>query len=222
MRVKDVMVYGAIMIEPTASVADAASLMAQEDVGMLVVGRGDKAEGIITDRDLLVRCVGQGEMPDSRLVSEYLASPVIGISPDEDLVVASHMMREKHIQRLPVIENGSLQGVVSYTDIAQSFGQVMYDLMFGAGEVRQMPAAMQVGRITHYYNLQGVAVLDLNAPVHSGDTLRFVGHSTNFKQSAESMEIDHKPIKDAFPGDDVAIKVDSRVRSGDRLYRVTG
>lgn len=221
MRVKDVMVYGAIMIEPTASVADAAGLMAEEDVGMLVVGKGDKAEGVITDRDLLVRCVGQGEMPDSRLVSEYLSSPVMGIEPDEDLVVASHTMREQHVQRLPVIENGKLLGVVSYTDIAQSFGQVMYDLMFGAGEVRQMPAAMQVGRVTHYYNHQGVAVVDLNAPVHKGDTIRIVGHATNFKQTAESMEIDHKPITDAFPGDDVAIKVTSRVRSGDRLYRIT-
>ncbi len=221
MRVKDVMVYGAVMIEPTASVADAAALMAQEDVGMLVVGKGDKAEGVITDRDLLVRCVGQGEMPDSRLVSEYLTSPVIGIAPDEDLVVASHMMRERHVQRLPVVENGELQGVVSYTDIAQSFGQVMYDLMFGAGEVRQMPSAMQVGRVTHYYSHQGVAVVDLIAPVRSGDTLRFVGHSTNFKQKAESLEIDHKPISEAFPGDDAALKVESRVRSGDRLYRVT-
>lgn len=222
MRVKDVMVYGAVMIEPTASVADAAALMAQEDVGMLVVGKGDRAEGVITDRDLLVRCVGQGEMADSRLVSEYLSSPVLTISPDEDLVVASQMMREKHIQRLPVVENGDLKGVISYTDIAQSFGQVMYDLMFGAGEVRQMPAAMQVGRVTHYYNHQGVAVVGLSAPVHRGDTVRFVGKSTNFKQTVDSMEIDHKPIKDAFPGDDLAIKVDSRVRSGDRIYRITG
>ncbi len=222
MRVKDVMVYGAVMIEPTASVADAAALMAQEDVGMLVVGKGDRAEGVITDRDLLVRCVGQGEMPDSRSVSEYLSSPIVGIDPDEDLVVASHLMREKHIQRLPVVENGDLKGVISYTDIAQSFGQVMYDLMFGAGEVRQMPAAMQVGRVTHYYNHQGVAVVDLSAPLHKGDAIRFVGKTTNFKQTAESMEIDHKAVSNAFPGDDLAVKVDSRVRSGDRLYRIAG
>ncbi len=222
MRVKDVMVYGAVMIEPTASVADAAALMAQEDVGMLVVGKGDKAEGVITDRDLLVRCVGMGEMPDSRAVSEYLSSPLISVGPDEDLEVASHIMREQHVQRLPVIENGDLRGVVSHTDIAQSFGQVMYDMMFGAGEVRRMPAAMQIGRVTHYYNHQGVAVVDLSVPLRRDETVRFVGHTTNFKQAADSMEIDHRPVTDAFPGDDLAIKVESRVRSGDRLYRVTG
>ncbi len=165
MRVRDVMVYGAVMIEPTASVADAAELMAQEDVGMLVVGKGDSGEGAITDRDLLVRCIGAGEMADSRAVSEYMSAPLIGIGPDEDLEVASHLMREKHIQRLAVVSNGDVQGVISYTDIAQSFGQVMYDLMFGAGEVRHMPAAMQVGHVTHYYNHQGVAVIALNAPV---------------------------------------------------------
>ena len=84
-----------------------------------------------------------------------------------------------------------------------------------------MPAAMQVGRVTHYYSHRGVALLALIAPVHKGDTLRIVGHTTNFKRNAESIEIDHKPIADAFLGDDVAIKVTSRVRSGDRLYRIT-
>ena len=57
--------------------------------------------------------------------------------------------------------------------------------------------------------------------MHKGDTIRFVGHTTNFKQTADSLEIEHRPISDAFPGDDAAIKVTSRVRSGDRLYRIT-
>lgn len=222
MQVKDVMVYGAVMIEPRASVADAAALMASEDVGMLVVGRGDTAEGVITDRDLLVRCVGEGEMPDSRLVSEYLSAPVISVGPDVDIVEASHAMRERHVRRLPVVKGGKLLGVISHTDIIQSFGQVMYDLMYGAGEVRHMPAAGLTGRVTHYYGHRGVAVVDLIAPVHQGDKVHFVGRTTDFGQAVGSMEIDHKPVSDAFPGDDVAIKVESRVRTGDRLYRMRG
>lgn len=222
MKVKDVMVYGAVMIEPSASVADAAGLMAQEDVGMLVVGRGDAAEGVITDRDLLIRCVGEGEMPDSRRVSEYLNAPILSVEPDTDVVDASHLMREKRVRRLPVIKAGKLLGVISHTDITQSFGQIMYDLMYSSGEIRHLPAAALTGSVTHYYSQGGVAVVDLNAPVHKGDSIHFVGHTTDFGQVIGSMEIDHKPVTAAFPEDDVAIKVDSRVRSGDRLYRVRG
>ena len=222
MHVKDVMVYGAVMIEPTASVADAAGLMAREDVGMLVVGRGDNAEGVITDRDLLVRCIGEGEMPDSRSVSEYLSAPVISVDPDTDVIEASHMMREKHIRRLPVIQNGKLIGVVSHTDITQSFGQAMYDLMYSSGEIRHMPSAVLAGNVTHYFNHSGVAVVDLSAPVHKSDNVHFVGHTTDFGQVIGSMEIDHRSVTDAFPGDDLAVKVESRVRAGDRMYRMRG
>jgi len=219
MQVKDVMVYGAVMIEPTSSVADAATLMAKEDVGMLIVGNESNVEGVITDRDLLVRCLGEGEMPDTRSVGEYLSAPALTIDPDADLMDAAHMLREKSVQRLPVVQEGKLAGVVSYTDIAQSFGRVMGDLMFGAGEVRHMPAAVMVGHVNHYFNHLGVAAMDLSMPVHKGDNLRIVGHSTNFKQKVGSMEIDHKTVTAAFPGDDVAMKLDRRVRSGDRVYR---
>lgn len=222
MKVKDVMVYGAVMIEPSASVADAAALMAQEDVGMLVVGRGDTAEGVITDRDLLVRCIGAGEMPDSRIVAEYLTAPVLAVEPDADVINASHLMREKHVRRLPVIKDGKLLGVISHTDITQSFGQVMYDLMYSSGEIRHMPAAAMVGNVTHYFNHSGVAVVDLIAPVRKGDNVHFVGYTTDFGQIIASMEIDHRSVTDAFPGDDLAVKVESRVRSGDRIYRMRG
>jgi CBS domain-containing protein len=222
MQVKDVMVYGAVMIEPTASVADAAALMAREDVGMLIVGTGEIAEGVITDRDLLVRCVGAGEMPDSRLVSEFVSAPAQTIDPDADVVEASKLMREKSLRRLAVARDKKLIGVVSHTDIIQSFGQVMYDLMYGAGSIRQMPAAALAGSVTHYFNHSGVAVVDLTAPVHKGDSVHIVGNTTDFGQEITSMEIDHKPVTAAFPGDDLAIKVKSRVRTGDRLYRLQG
>jgi signal-transduction protein with cAMP-binding, CBS, and nucleotidyltransferase domain len=220
MQVRDVMVYGAVTIEAAASVSDAAALMAKEDVGMLVVGGESKVEGVITDRDLLVRCVGEGEMPDSRSVGEYMSSPAVTIGPEVDLMDAAHMLREKNVQRMPVTQGGKLIGVISYTDIAQSFGRVMNDLMFGAGEVRHMPAAVMVGHVVHYYNHVGAAVLDLVMPLHKGDHLRLVGHTTSFKQVAGSMEIGHKPVTAAFPGDDVAMRVERRVRAGDRVYKV--
>ena len=64
--------------------------------------------------------------------------------------------------------------------------------------------------------------MDLTAPVHKGDNVHFVGHTTDFDQVVDSIEIDHKTVTGAFPGDDLAIKVESRVRTGDRLYRMQG
>ena len=220
MQVRDVMVYGAVTIGPGSSVADAAELMAREDVGMLVVGTERKVEGVITDRDLLVRCVGSGEMPDSRSVGEYMSAPAVTIDTMADVIDVARVLREKSVQRLPVVEAGKLVGVISYTDIAQSLGQVMHDLMFGAGEIRRNPASVQVGWVTHFYNHLGVAVLNVLLPIHKGDTLHIAGHSTNFEQKVKSMQIDHNEVTAAFPGDDLALKVNGRVRSGDRVYKV--
>ena len=64
------------------------------------------------------------------------------------------------------------------------------------------------------------AVIDLNVPLHKGDSIRIVGHTTNFKQDIESMEINHETVTAAYPGDDLAIKVLGRVRSGDRVYKL--
>ena len=220
MQVRDVMVYGAVTIDAGASVAEAAQLMAHEDVGMLVIGTDQKVLGVITDRDLLVKCVGSGDMPDSRSVGEFMSAPAVTIGTTADVIDVARVLREKSIQRLPVVDGGKLVGVVSYTDIAQSLGQVMHDLMFGAGEVRRNPGAVQVGWVTHFYNHLGVAVLNLQMPIHNGDMLHVAGHSTNFEQMAKSMQIDHREVTAAFPGDDLALKVNGIVRSGDRVYKV--
>lgn len=219
MQVKDVMVHGAVTIDSDASVADAACLMHDQDVGMLIAMKDDRASGVVTDRDLLVKCIGAGDMPDSRPLRAYMSSPVISITPESDVMDAARLLRNKRIQRLAVEDGGVLLGVVSYTDISQAVGQMMHDLMFGAGQVRRVPSAIEVGRVVHYYNKLGVAVLDLDVPIHKGDTLHFAGRATDFSQPLESMEINHKQVDDAFVNDDVAVQVNGRVRTGDRVYK---
>jgi CBS domain-containing protein len=219
MQVKDVMVHGAVTIDAGASVADAARLMHDQDVGMLIVTNDEKATGVVTDRDLLVKCIGEGDMPDVRPVRAYMTAPLISVSPHADVLDAARFLQSKHIQRLAVEDGGVLIGVVSYTDISQAMAQVMNDLLLGAGRVRRVPGAIEVGRVLHYYNKLGVAVLDLDVPIHKGDTLHFAGRATDFTQEVRSMEINHRQVDDAFVHDDVAVKVDGRVRTGDRVYR---
>jgi len=78
-----------------------------------------------------------------------------------------------------------------------------------------------VGRVTHYFGRIGVAVVKLSAPLSQGDTVHFRGKSTDFTQVLESMQIEHQPVREAKPGDEVAIKVSNRVREGDEVYKVT-
>ncbi|MBM3958046.1 MAG: translation elongation factor-like protein [Gemmatimonadetes bacterium] len=76
-----------------------------------------------------------------------------------------------------------------------------------------------IGKITHYFSRAGVAVLSLDTPLRKGEWIRIRGHTTDLRQHVESMEIHHRQIEEAKPGDDVAIQVSDRVRVGDSVYR---
>jgi hypothetical protein len=80
---------------------------------------------------------------------------------------------------------------------------------------------VQVGKVTHYYNRISVAVLQLNREIKVGDNLLFLGHSTEFTQILDSMEINHRKVFAASAGEEVAVKVIMPVREGDEVYRVT-
>jgi len=80
----------------------------------------------------------------------------------------------------------------------------------------------RIGEITHYFNNIGVAVLDLRDKLDVGDKIHVIGHTTDLVQTVKSMEIDREKVETAGPGDDVALKVEQRVREGDELFLVSG
>jgi len=76
-----------------------------------------------------------------------------------------------------------------------------------------------IGKITHYFTKIGVAVIDLEAPLAVGDKISVEGATTNFTQTIDSMQIEHKEVKKAKKGDSIGLKVKDRVRSGDNVYK---
>jgi putative protease len=78
----------------------------------------------------------------------------------------------------------------------------------------------RVGRVTHYYNRIRVAVLELRGRLNVGDVVHFRGHTTDFVQKIESMEIEHERVESVGPGSDVALRVNERVRRGDDVFKV--
>ena len=78
----------------------------------------------------------------------------------------------------------------------------------------------RIGKVTHYYNRIGVAVIALTDELQVGDTIRILGHTTDFTQTVSSMEIEHKKVDSVGAGSEVAIKVKDDVRRGDGVFKV--
>ena len=83
-----------------------------------------------------------------------------------------------------------------------------------------MAEKVVAGKVTHYFNKIGVAVVKVEAELRKGDKISIEGKTTNFQQTVESMQIEHKPIDVAKPGDMIGLKVNERVRPGDVVYKI--
>ena len=79
---------------------------------------------------------------------------------------------------------------------------------------------VEVGRVTHFFNKISVAVVELTGELEVGDEIVIKGHTTNFRQKVTSMQIEHRNIEKAGPGQAIGLKVIDRVRVGDRVYKV--
>jgi CBS domain-containing protein len=118
MKVKDIMTKSVVSLNSSDTVKRAASIMSEHDIGSVPVCESNNVIGIITDRDITLRCVAEGKDCTSQVVREIMSSnPAIG-TPDMDIQDASRIMSERQIRRLPIVENKNLVGVVSLGDIA--------------------------------------------------------------------------------------------------------
>jgi CBS domain-containing protein len=138
MQLKGIMAKNVLTITSEETIAGAARRMQEANVGCLVITNSGKVQGIITDRDLAVRCISQGHNPQQCHVSNHMSSPVITTEPDMDILDAAHLMTEQKVKRLPVVEGDQLIGLVSFSDVAQAMDRPMHDLMVGMGAARRI------------------------------------------------------------------------------------
>ena len=78
----------------------------------------------------------------------------------------------------------------------------------------------QIGEITHYFDHINVAALALTESLRVGDTVHILGHSTDFRQEVSSLQINHQPVTEAGPGDDVGMKVIQKVHPNDKIFKL--
>ncbi len=83
-----------------------------------------------------------------------------------------------------------------------------------------MPGKL-IGEVNHFYNRIGVVVIDLSDSLQVGDQVHFFGRSTDFRQMVQSMQIEHQSISGAGKGQEIAMKIERRVRNHDKVYKLT-
>jgi CBS domain-containing protein len=116
--VKDVMTSALATATPSQSLAEAARMMKQADVGSVPVVDGPRLFGMLTDRDIVVRAVAEGEDPQTMQVGEIASPDLVTVRPDDDLDDALRLMAQHQVRRLPVVEDGHLVGVLAQADVA--------------------------------------------------------------------------------------------------------
>ena len=119
MKLKDIMTRDVIKIHPQESVAVAARLLAHHNIGVLpVCNRDGKMCGVVTDRDLVTRCLAANRIPEQTKVEDVMTGRIVSASSSMDVAVAAYLMGREQVRRLPVVDNGVLCGMVSVGDLA--------------------------------------------------------------------------------------------------------
>jgi len=118
MKVREIMTIEVATASPDSTLEEVASMMKEEDAGAIPVLDDDQLVGIITDRDIVLRCIAEGKDPTETNVEDILTDNPFTIEPDADVDEAARLMSERQIRRLPVVEDGELLGVISLGDIA--------------------------------------------------------------------------------------------------------
>ena len=120
MKLREIMSNPVIWVHPEESVSVAARLLTHYNIGaMPVCGSDGRVWGLVTDRDIVTRCLAAGRSPQTTVVREIMTNKVIAVRPDMDTTAAAAVMGREQVRRLPVVEGGRLCGMVSIGDLAR-------------------------------------------------------------------------------------------------------
>lgn len=118
-KVRDVMTSHPVTLSPDALLIDAAEQMRDRDIGdVLILDEDGRLRGIVTDRDIVVRALADGQEASITTVGEVCSPDIVTIEADDEVDQAVRLMCDRAVRRIPVIDDGLLVGVVSLGDLA--------------------------------------------------------------------------------------------------------
>jgi CBS domain-containing protein len=194
MKVSEVMTTDVESVQMNSTLEEVASIMKVENVGAVpVVDEDDDLVGIITDRDIVVRCVAEGKNPAETNVEEVLSHELETIEPDVDVEEAAQLMVDRQIRRLPVCEDGELVGMVSIGDLAvktpgaQASTETLRDISKGVKGDGAAPMSRR-------------AVSQMNVAVHEGGSRAARAAAASFRDD-EDLDLEFSDEKDLAASD---------------------
>ncbi|MEM3449627.1 MAG: CBS domain-containing protein [Candidatus Methanomethyliaceae archaeon] len=116
-KVSDFMTKNVVTISPEASVLDASNLMADKNIGSVVVVEGAVPIGILTERDIIVGVVSKRLLPDKTLVKDVMSKPLVTCTPECNIDEAASLMQAHKIKHLPVVKGDALVGIFTTYDL---------------------------------------------------------------------------------------------------------
>lgn len=119
--IREVMTKNPITLPSSAPVTEAARAMRDSDVGAVLLLDSQEVTGIVTDRDIALRVVADGQDPDQITVGDIATKGVKTVNADDDAGEAIRLMKDEAIRRVPVVEQNRPVGIVSIGDLAENF-----------------------------------------------------------------------------------------------------
>ncbi|HQW08644.1 MAG TPA: CBS domain-containing protein [Steroidobacteraceae bacterium] len=107
-------------IGPEATVLEALRRMAEHEIGALLVMQGDRVLGVISERDYARKVALLGRASRDTLISQIMTAPAVTVSPDDTVDACMHLVTDRHIRHLPVLEKGRVVGVLSIGDLVKA------------------------------------------------------------------------------------------------------
>lgn len=145
MKVREVMTADVITASPDTTLEEVSTMMKTNDTGAIPVVDEEELVGIITDRDIVVRCVAEGKDPAETTAEDIITNDLETVNPDTDVEEALEIMGRNQVRRLPVVEDGTLVGMISIGDLAvkqddeQDTGEALKSVSRGVKQGRKAP-----------------------------------------------------------------------------------
>jgi CBS domain-containing protein len=179
--VSDIMTTDLVSLSAEHSVRDAARRMREANVGAIVVQKHGNLFGIVTDRDIVVRCLAHGGDCDETPLSEICSPDVTTLTPDDEVDRAVSIMRDKAIRRIPVVKNGKAVGILSLGDLA-----LQRDPFSALGAIsKALPNNDLRGCDLHGSDLPGYDLPGYDRPDYELAGLELAGHERHERLNGE-------------------------------------
>ncbi|MEW6222601.1 MAG: CBS domain-containing protein [Candidatus Hadarchaeota archaeon] len=119
-KVEEFMTQKVITIDAAKSIFDAAKVLSEERLGSIVVTKGERPVGILTDRDILTRAVAQKRKLEREIVARIMSKPLVTVKPESSMFEVMKLMEKHSIRRVPVVKDGKIVGMVTQSDVERA------------------------------------------------------------------------------------------------------